>query len=534
MKKTLQKDDPTEKGRTKKLKVGANQDATQAEALLRAAEEKYRGIFENALEGIFQTTPEGRFVSVNPALARTMGYGSPEELLAANINFAKDLYVDPSRRRDFVETLAAKGEVIGFECEYYKKDGSKFLGSVNARTIRDERGETVLYQGMTEDITERRKVEQELQRLTELNEKIVNNAPVAICTLDLSGKITSVNAGLASLCDLRSRAAEKLIGFDWLHDPFTVSCGLAAYLEKGLRGESFQLWDFPFVNFKGDRDFYIDTKGVPLKDKDGNIEGLLCFAEETTERVKTRAKLMQDAKRSFIWKLGTGIAHQLNNPLAMVVAYSEAAARNIREFQKKSGYHEELKDIADYLQIVEEEAFKCKIVVDDILNLPKKEGFEVTEVDVNDLIENLYVTMSPAMTRIRLAKEFQPSLPCAKGDVRALRQVFMNLITNAIDAVQRKTDGFITVRTSCDAGFVHVEVTDNGAGIPGSILDKIFEPFFTTKESGKGVGLGLSLCRELLNDMAGAIRVESKPGIATTFTVALPVAGSSGGGRQEK
>ncbi|HQH44331.1 MAG TPA: ATP-binding protein, partial [Syntrophorhabdaceae bacterium] len=115
-----------------------------------------------------------------------------------------------------------------------------------------------------------------------------------------------------------------------------------------------------------------------------------------------------------------------------------------------------------------------------------------------------------------------PSLPCAIGDISAVRQVFTNVIKNAIDAVEDRSDAAITIRTFPLGRAISIEITDNGIGIPASIIEKVFEPFFTTKEVKKGIGLGLSLCKELLDEMGGAISVESTPRIGTTFFIKLP------------
>jgi PAS domain S-box-containing protein len=505
--------------------IGTLQDITErkrAEELLRSAEEKYRGIFENAVEGIFQSTPAGQFIVVNPVLAKMMGYGSPEEFVAAVTDMGHQLYVEPERRDQFMRILERDGIIRGFECEFYRKDGSKIWVSINARVTRDPSGPDIRYEGNIEDVTEKKKSEYELRLANELNKTIVDHAPVAIFTLSREGLFTSVNPALGALTGLGAKAEEKLIGFNWLKNPFTIKSGLAKHLKKGLRGQPFQLWDSPFVNWKGDKKLYIDFKGVPLKGKDGSVEGLLCIIEETTDRVTTRAKLMQEAKMSFIGKLAAGIAHQLNNPLAMVVAYAELAKRH---FSQKGQKQAEREKLSGYLDIVAEEAFRCKIVIDDLLSLPQKEGSDVTEVDVNGLLNGLLELINVGKSSVRIVRDLGPGMPPAKADISGLRQVFLNLLTNALDAVEGRLDAVIAIRTGAEKTKLIVEVEDNGVGIPASIADKIFEPFFTTKERKKGIGLGLSLCRELLSNMGGTVRLEERPGCGTIFVVTLPLSG---------
>src|ERR671914_17783 len=131
----------------------------------RQAEEKYRSIFENAVEGIFQTTVDGRFVTANPALARMFGYESPQELLAAISDVEDQLYVDPERRAEFGQLARGEGFVYGFEMQMYRKDGSVMWASANARAIRDDADEVVGYEGFVEDITQRKRAEEALREI---------------------------------------------------------------------------------------------------------------------------------------------------------------------------------------------------------------------------------------------------------------------------------------------------------------------------------------------------------------------------------
>jgi two-component system, cell cycle sensor histidine kinase and response regulator CckA len=505
--------------------IGTLLDVTErerAQELLRQAEEKYRSIFENAVEGIFQITPQGQFIVVNPALVRLFGYGSWDELRSDRTYVRHQLYVEQKRRLEFMRILEEKGLVLGFECELYRKDRTKIWVSMNAHAVRDPGGATLYYEGPSQDITEQKKAEDTLRRLNTFNEAIIDNAPIAIFTLDRNGVFSSVNPALAVLSGLGKEAEQKLMGFNWLKNPYTIKSGLARYIRRGLRGEAFQLWDFPYMTYSGRRNLFMDFKGVPLKGKRGAIEGLLCIIEETTDRVKTRAKLMQEARMSTIGRLAAGIAHELNNPLAILVAHSELAGNCLKTFGSSETKTTKLKELKAYLKIIENQVFRCKNVTADILSLPWKEGLEITDVDVNLLLNNMLEFGEPKKLNGSLKRNFARSLPLVRGDTSALRQVFMNLVSNAVDAIEGRMDAAITIKTRLNHGRVQVTVEDNGIGIPDTIIEKIFEPFFTTKESKKGIGLGLSLCHEFLKQMGGSIRVESKPGLGTTFLVGLP------------
>lgn len=506
--------------------IGTLLDVTKrkcAEELLRQTEEKYRGIFENAVEGIFQITPEGKFISANPALKKMLGYEFTDDLADILMNMGIKLFVDQRKRLEFYFALEHNGLIKGFECELYKRDGSTIWVSMNVRAVKDHNENTLYYEGTVEDITERKASESELKRLNEFNKAIIENAPVAIFTLNKEGVFTSVNPALAAISGLNEEAEKVLMGFNWLKNPYTIKCGLAEFIKKGLNGEPFQLTDFPYMTYRGDRNLYMDFKGVPLKNKEGAVEGLLCIIEETTERVKTTARLMQEAKMAAIGRLAAGIAHELNNPLATLVAYSELAHKRLNSFMGKSSNDAELNGLKDCLEVIQTEAFRCKTVTSDILSLPWKEGLEKVEIDINYLLNGIIDSIKADRRNGKIITDFSKKLPQITGDIVAFRQVFSNLITNALDAIEKRFDGTVWIRTKILDGHIQVEVEDNGEGIPVPIIEKIFEPFFTTKEPKKGIGLGLALCYELIKGMGGTITVKSRPGNGTIFYVKLPV-----------
>ncbi len=506
--------------------IGTLLDITKkklSDLMIKQAEQLYRGIFENAIEGIFQTTVDGKMVASNPALATMLGYSSPEEYIASVSDLKVQHYVNPEHRQVFIDTVERDGIARSFECQLYKKNGDILWVVMNARAVRNPDGSTKYYEGTIEDITEQKEAADRLRALNDFNRAIIDNAPVAIFTLDKNGCFTSVNPALAELSGLGGRAAEKLLGFNWLTNPFTIKCGLAKHIRQGLKGEPFQLWDFPFMTYKGDRSIYMDFKGVPLRNRTGEIDGLLCIIEETTDRVKTRAKLMQDTKISAIGRLAAGAAHELNNPLATLVAFTEIASDIVETYRKASDIPLDSDQLSYCLDTIQQQAFRCKNVISDLLSLSRKDGLEIVDVDVNNLIETIVGSINFDARGVVVLSELLPSLPAACADLSALRQVLVNLIHNAMDAVEGRMDATVWVRTFFENGALNIEVSDNGVGIPHTILEKIFEPFFTTKETEKGIGLGLSLSFEFVKSMKGNISVKSEPGCGTTFNVTLPV-----------
>jgi PAS domain S-box-containing protein len=185
---------------------GACQDVTasvRAEEGRRLAEQKYQDIFENAGEGIFQSTPDGRYLAANPALARMHGFSSPEELIRERTDISRDAYADPERREEFKRVLEAKGSVDDFEFELCRADGQTIWVSINARAVRDEQGAIQYYEGMAQDITEKKQSQEAVRQSEERYRELFENSRDAIYVHDLGGRYVSVNP-----------AAERLSGYD--------------------------------------------------------------------------------------------------------------------------------------------------------------------------------------------------------------------------------------------------------------------------------------------------------------------------------
>ena len=373
---------------------------------------------------------------------------------------------------------------------------------------------------MIQDVTMHQRIGEELRRLNELQTAIIDNAPVAIFTIDKKGVFTSVNPALATISDLGFRAHEKLIGFNWLENPYTIKCGLADRIRRGLEGEPFQLDDFPFVTYRG-RSQYLNFKGVPLLDKKGEVESLLCIIEETTDRVKTRVQLIQEARMSAIGRLATGVAHELSNPLATITAHSELAHELLERSGRGPLKADDLQDLSEYLEVIQEQAFRCKKTIKNLLDLNRRNGFETGPIDLPRLIDDLIELINFKKMKIRLVKNLPEETPPVQGDLYALRQTFLNVLNNAIDAVEERADAQISIKGFMEGTSIRIDIEDNGEGIPESIVDLVFEPFFTTKGAQKGTGLGLTLCYEFLSKMGGTIEVSNRQGGGSLCRVTL-------------
>lgn len=231
-------------------------------------------------------------------------------------------------------------------------------------------------------------------------------------------------------------------------------------------------------------------------------------------------QLIQSRKLADIGELSSGIAHEINNPLAIIGQESEWVNHLLQSDERKD--FKQFDDLKDSLREITRQVERCKEITHRLLNFAKIETL-LQRVDVNRLIEDMtkLVERETKQHRIHIVRRFQVDLPPVVSDAPLLRQVILNLLHNAAYAIQK--DGAITLTTRlAEQGQVEIIVTDTGSGVSKENLGKIFNPFFTTKPPGKGTGLGLSICHRIIDKLGGHISVTSEPGHGTTFTIRLP------------
>jgi len=233
------------------------------------------------------------------------------------------------------------------------------------------------------------------------------------------------------------------------------------------------------------------------------------------ELEQAQQRLVASARLASVGELSAGVAHELNNPLGTILLHSHALLKELPEDDP----------VRQDLELVVGEATRCRNIVRGLLNFARESHVSKAPTDIEALIAELISVISPQAREagIELRTEIPPDLPKAVVDSDQIRQMLINLVQNAMDAV--KQDGEVLVRTRHDAAneAIEIAVADNGCGIPKEVQDKLFTPFFTTKEPGHGTGLGLAMVYGAVKIHAGDITVDSEPGRGSTFTVSLPL-----------
>jgi len=237
---------------------------------------------------------------------------------------------------------------------------------------------------------------------------------------------------------------------------------------------------------------------------------------------KTQIQLLQSEKMASLGKLAAGVAHQLNNPLGGITLFAKLV---LEEYELEEGAREDLQRIL-------KDAQRCRDTVKELLEFARQTRQEMRPHDINQAISRtLFLLENQAIFQnIDIEKNLAPDLPLIPSDIQQLNHMFMNIILNAVEAMEGK--GKLTLKTTLSSNRERllIEISDTGPGIPEDILPQIFEPFFTTKEEGKGTGLGLSLVYSIVENQGGSVTARSQPGEGTTFLIELPLTREDNGG----
>ncbi|WP_373501674.1 nitrogen regulation protein NR(II) [Desulfococcus sp.] len=267
-----------------------------------------------------------------------------------------------------------------------------------------------------------------------------------------------------------------------------------------------------------------------LRDGFGNVENILLLKRDVTVEKAYQAKYYHTEKMATIGLLAAGVAHEINNPLAAISGFSEGLRRRLPVLEKRLGNDPAdkglKKDLEEYIQTILAECNRCRDIVQNLLTFSPRNRVVHAPLNLNELTVDVIKILEHQLKKKlhrAICLDLSPSLPSVYGVVAELKQVVINLVLNALDAVQEK--GTILVRTLQEGDrSIVLSVEDTGCGILPQDQDKLFEPFFTTKPVGKGIGIGLSTCYNIIQQHKGEIVVKSRVGEGSVFEVRLPLA----------
>ena len=515
-------------------------DKKLAESKLLESEDKFRTLTEKSLVGVY-LVQDGIFRYCNPALADIFGYHTDE---LSGKKGPKDV-VSPEDWPLVIENLRKRsdGEVESLTYGFRGKKKSGEIIDIEVYGSKTTFSGKPAVIGTLLDVTERKRMEEALRDAEERSRLILKSVADGIIGVDTGGRILFANESAQAMLgwtfeELRGRGLHALIhhtrpdGSSYPDQECPMHAAFTDNTESRVEDEV--LWR------KDGSSFFVSYSARPIL-KAGHTEGAVVTFTDITARKKieeeirklnaeledrveqrtaelrnAQSRLIQSEKMSAVGQLAAGVAHEINNPLGIILGFAQGLAKRIKEDDPA----------AMPLKSIEREAVRCSDLVQDLLVFSRTAKIEEELSDVNETLTGaLSLIFARAKTQsVEIVSEMSADLPRIPANRNKLQQVLINLANNAIDAMAK--GGTLTIGTSLSgrrSGYVEISVRDTGHGIPKEIQPRIMEPFFTTKDVGKGTGLGLSLVYEIVKKHNGSIELESEEGKGTRFTVFLPV-----------
>ena len=471
-------------------------------------EQRYRELFDNIQEGLFFSTPDGRFIEVNDALVRMLGYGSREELLQVDVR--TQVYFSAGGHQELARQMEEHGVVRNHEETLRRRDGSAVYVLINAFAVRDTQGRVSQFRGLMLDISGLKNFQAELQRERDFSGKILNNTQSLILVADTAGLISYANRRWQDMGyeqkQLLGRPLEHLVA------PARRTI-LTEALSATLAGRQVDNLELQILRGDG-RIGHFSVNLSPMRDEQSHVISLVVVMTDVTDAASLQSKLMHAEKMAAVGQLVSGVAHEVNNPLTAILGFADLLMENpeLPESARKD------------MRVILQEAQRTKQIVQNLLSFARQMPPQRKALQLNPILRRTVQLRSYDFQShgVEVIEHLDQELPSVIGDSHQLQQVFLNILNNAYDAVgETGRPAKIEIMTARKGNSVEILFRDNGPGI--SHPDRIFDPFFTTKEVGKGTGLGLSICYGIVHEHGGEILCQNNTGgPGATFVVRLP------------
>lgn len=493
-------------------------------------EEKYRDLYENAPDMYQSLDANGYVVEVNQAEANMLGY-SKHELIGKHITALLTKESATAFQMTF-RRLVRDGKVENQDCQLVRKDGSVLEASYSSTMVYDEAGRPVMTRCISRDITEKKKMEQELKEYTENLERLVEKRSEelieaqkytrgliessldALVTFDKEGIITDVSEETVRLTGC---GREELIGSRFRHyftDPERAAEGVRRSFEES-KVTNYEL----VMKSKAGKETPVSYNATVYKDEEGRVKGVFAAARDMTEIKRLHEQLVVAEKHVGIGRLAAGVAHEIKNQLAPALIEAQRITDQI-EIGRRPSYE----FILERARAVEEATRSANRITMALLDYARETEAEFAPYNLEDSIGGVLSLHESKCRSSNIELKLETiGVREIYADKRQIEQVLINIIDNAYEAIVSKGEGgVIAISVKKEDQYAVISIQDTGIGIPKGNQTRIFDPFFTSI-SPRGSGLGLSISYGIIEKHGGRIDFESEPGRGSTFRVYLPI-----------
>jgi PAS domain S-box-containing protein len=489
----------------------------------------YREIFEHSEIGVYQTWVEGGVIEANPAMARMFGYDSPADLSAAIGKENHRLYVRPADREWHVAELKRSGRVSNHVCEMLRRDGSRFWISDSTTLAQDGKGNASIL-GTMVDVTDLVQSQRAFREAEARYRSIIDNALEGVYISSLDGRMMVANRALAEVNGYSSPEELILSVRDIATEWYVQPDRRREFAELIERDGEVRNFESEVYRHKSRERIWVQENARLVRDDAGKPLYYEGTVQEITQRKNFERQLMvarraaeasNRAKSEFL----ANMSHELRTPLNAIMGFAQ-----IMRDRWKDAEHQKISEYSGDILVSAQHLYG---LISEILDYSKIDSGTVqlveTPIEVPALCEHCAHMISERAQRggLRLKTEVAEHLPALNGDQRRITQVLLNLATNAVKFTP--TGGTVTISAELDGnGNLVMAVADTGIGISDKDLEHVFEPFVQVNRAAhpqqEGAGLGLAICKNLIELHQGRIEVSSKPGRGTTVRVILPQA----------
>jgi PAS domain S-box-containing protein len=532
----------------------AREAALRALAEQRLAEESYRKLFEASVEGIYVTTPGGTLLNANPALARMMGYATPQDLMNGIADIASTVYVDPAARTLYQQLMQRDGVVRDYEYQVRSRDGSALWLSDSATVVRNDEGEVIRYEGTVRDITDQKRAEDAIAEGRRLLQMVIDTVPAVINVKDRELRYVMMNRYMAGIFGIEPRDATGQTTADLMSRYGAAKTDendkrvLSARRELGFYEEEYK-------DSVGNMRQWLVNK-LPILDPQGEIENIVTVALDIGERKRseqemrkakdsaeaalrnlreTQNSLIEAEKLAALGRLVAGVAHEVNNPVGISLTVASALERKTAIFAgqvergdlRRSTLNDFIETARDASSQLVANLNRAAELIQSFKQVAADRNYsDQRNFDLGDLTEQVVMSLRPGLRKhnLTLNVDCEPNLvmnsyPGPYGQV--LTNLFLNAVAHAFpDGKAGEVD--IQVRASGNDN-VEVLFADNGCGMSLDVRRRAFDPFFTTRRDQGGTGLGLHIVYSIVTTrLGGRLALDSTPGNGTRIQIVLP------------